>query len=193
MKNSQESSRRGFIKKLASSTAAVAIGTNVLSSPLESNETNITTIHRRQYIGANDQINFALIGAGGMGTGDTNTALTVPGTKLVAVCDLYDGRLAAAKKRWGDDIFTTKSYKEILNRADVDAVIVATPDHWHQQISIDAMKAGKHVYCEKPMVHDITEGPAVIKAQKESGKIFQVGSQGVSSLGNEKAKELFLI
>jgi len=86
--------------------------------------------------------------------------------------------------------FIYKSYKEILNRQDIDAVIVATPDHWHQEISIDAMRAGKHVYCEKPMVHSVAEGPAVIKAQKETGKIFQVGSQGVSSLGNEKAKEL---
>src|SRR5690606_24142925 len=139
---------------------------------------------------ANDNINIALIGAGGMGTQDVITALQVPGTKLVAVADLYDGRLAEAKTRWGQDIFTHRHYKEILNRKDVDAVIIATPDHWHQQISIDAMKAGKHVYCEKPMVHSIGEGPAVIKAQKETGKIFQVGSQGVSSLGNEKAKEL---
>lgn len=77
------------------------------------------------------------------------------------------------KKKWGQDIFTTKSYKEILNRPDIDAVIVATPDHWHQQISIDAMRAGKHVYCEKPMVHDISEGPAVIKAQKKQEKYFR--------------------
>jgi len=189
MKSSSESSRRGFIKKLATSTAAVAVGSNVLASTTEINKTLIT-IPNRQTISANDNINIALIGAGGMGTGDTITALMVPGVKLVAVCDLYNGRLEDAKKRWGQDIFTTRSYKEILSRPDIDAVIVATPDHWHQQISIDAMRAGKHVYCEKPMVHDISEGPAVIKAQKETGKVFQVGSQGVSSLGNEKAKEL---
>ena len=189
MKTSSESSRRGFIKKIATSTAAAAIGSNVLASTTE-NHVNLITIPNRQTISANDHINIALIGAGGMGTGDTMTALKVPGVKLVAVCDLYDGRLADAKKRWGQDIFTTRSYKEILSRSNIDAVIVATPDHWHQQISIDAMRAGKHVYCEKPMVHDISEGPAVIKAQKETGKVFQVGSQGVSSLGNEKAKEL---
>ena len=189
MKTSSESSRRGFIKKLAASTAAVAVGSNVIAATTESNTTHFT-IQNRKFISANDNINIALIGAGGMGTGDTITALKVPGVKLVAVCDLYNGRLEDAKKRWGQDIFTTRSYKEILSRSDIDAVIVATPDHWHQQISIDAMRAGKHVYCEKPMVHDITEGPAVIKAQKETGKVFQVGSQGVSSLGNEKAKEL---
>lgn len=190
MKNNPESSRRGFIKKLAASTAAVAVGSNVIASATETTTQAPFEFLKREAPSINDQINIALIGAGSMGTGDTNTALKVPGIKLVAVCDLYDGRLADAKKRWGQDIFTTRSYKELLNRTDIDAVIVATPDHWHQQISIDAMRAGKHVYCEKPMVHSIGEGPAVIKAQKESGKVFQVGSQGVSSLGNEKAKEL---
>lgn len=190
MKNNPESSRRGFIKKLAASTAAVAVGSNVIASATETTTQAPFEFLKRDAPSINDQINIALIGAGSMGTGDTNTALKVPGIKLVAVCDLYDGRLADAKKRWGQDIFTTRSYKELLNRTDIDAVIVATPDHWHQQISIDAMRAGKHVYCEKPMVHSIGEGPAVIKAQKETGKVFQVGSQGVSSLGNEKAKEL---
>ena len=190
MKNNPESSRRGFIKKLAASTAAVAVGSNVIASATETTTHAPFEFLKREAPSINDQINIALIGAGSMGTGDTNTALKVPGIKLVAVCDLYDGRLADAKKRWGQDIFTSRSYKELLNRTDIDAVIVATPDHWHQQISIDAMRAGKHVYCEKPMVHSIGEGPAVIKAQKESGKVFQVGSQGVSSLGNEKAKEL---
>ena len=144
----------------------------------------------RKTFSPNDQINLAIIGAGGMGTQDVKTALGVPGVKLIAACDLYTSRLAEARTKWGADLFTTRSYKELLNRKDIDTVIIATPDHWHQQISIDAMKAGKHVYCEKPMVHAITEGPAVIQAQKETGKIFQVGSQGVSSLGNEKAKQL---
>src|SRR4051812_6225025 len=188
MKEKQESSRRSFIKKLATTTAAVAAGTSVFAAdhPLKP----FSILKRPLGHSLNDQINIALIGAGGMGTQDTIVALQIPGVKLVAVCDLYDGRLKDAKTRWGADIFTTKVYKEILNRKDIDAVIIGTPDHWHQQISIDAMHAGKHVYCEKPMVHAITEGPAVIKAQKETGKIFQVGSQGVSSLGNEKAHDL---
>jgi predicted dehydrogenase len=190
MKENSESSRRGFIKKLTSSAAAVAVGTNVFAGSTEESKSVEFKIHKRQFQGPNDNINIALIGAGGMGTQDTVTALQVPGVKLVAVCDLYQGRLNDAKKRWGQDIYTTRVYKEILSRPDIDAVIIATPDHWHQQISIEAMRAGKHVYCEKPMVHAITEGPAVIQAQKETGKIFQVGSQGVSSLGNEKAKEL---
>ena len=115
MNNNQESSRRGFIKKIAASSAALAVGSNVLAAAQES-ESAPFILHKRQYIGANDNINIALIGAGGMGTGDTITALKVPGTKLIGVCDLYDGRLKDAKTRWGQDIFTTRSYKEILNR-----------------------------------------------------------------------------
>jgi predicted dehydrogenase len=188
MKEKQESSRRSFIKKLTTTTAAVAVGSNLFAS--ENMVKPFAILKRQLGHELNDQINIALIGAGGMGNSDTDTALKIPGVKLVAVCDLYDGRLKDAKAKWGADIFTTRVYKEILNRKDIDAVIIATPDHWHQQISVDAMHAGKHVYFEKPMVHAITEGPAVIKAQKETGKIFQVGSQGVSSLGNEKAHEL---
>ena len=187
MKNISDHSRRGFIKKLATASAAVAVGANVFAA--EHNKGYYEKLQRSPH-SANDNINLALIGAGGMGTQDTNTALKVPNIKLVAVCDLYDGRLKDAKTKWGNDLFLTRHYKEILSRKDIDAVIIAVPDFWHQQISIDAMRAGKHVYCEKPMVHAITEGPAVIKAQKETGKIFQVGSQGVSSLGNEKAKQL---
>jgi len=182
------SSRRKFLHKITSGIAGAVLMPEVLQAAGPSRQVELIKNHRK--INSNDTLQIGLIGTGGMGVQDTITALKVPGIKLVAVCDLYDGRLQEAKTRWGNDLFTTRSYKEILNRKDIDAVIIATPDHWHQQISIDAMKAGKHVYCEKPMVHSVLEGPAVIKAQKETGKIFQVGSQGVSSLGNEKAKEL---
>ena len=138
----------------------------------------------------NDKIQVALIGAGGMGSGDANYARSILGVKLVAVCDLYTGRLERAKERWGEDLFTTRDYREILARPDIDAVIIATPDHWHQRISVEALAQGKHVYCEKPMIHAISEGPAVIEAQARSKKVFQVGSQYVSSLVYEKAKDL---
>jgi predicted dehydrogenase len=134
--------------------------------------------------------NLALIGAGGMGVVDMQTALSIEGTAITAVCDLYDGRITEAKKMWGNQIFTTRDHREVLKRPDVDAVIIGTPDHWHKQISIDALLSGKHVYCEKPMVHSIGEGLDVINAWKKSGKIMMVGSQGLSSLGNEKAKQL---
>jgi predicted dehydrogenase len=139
---------------------------------------------------ASDNIQIALIGAGGMGSGDARMASSIPGVKLVAACDIYDGRLERARERWGKDLFTTRDYREVLRRPEIDAVIVATPDHWHKQIAVEALEAGKHVYCEKPMVHSISEGKAVIDGQRKSGKTFQVGSQYVSSLVYQKARDL---
>ena len=126
-----------------------------------------------------------------MGFNNVSTALKVPGVKLVAACDLYDGRLERMKEVHGSDLFTTKNYKKILSRDDIDAVIVATTDHWHDKISIDAMNAGKAVYCEKPMVHHLDEGHAVIETAAKTNAVFQVGSQRVSSIVTMKAKELF--
>jgi predicted dehydrogenase len=188
-KNEQNNSRRSFIINATKG----AIGASVIPSFVIARDSqNRTETLRRELpkFGPNDQIQVALIGSGGMGVADTTTCRTVPGVKLVAVCDLYDGRLEEAKKRWGNDIYTTRDYKEILDRKDIDAVIIATPDFWHKDISVAAMNKGKHVYCEKPMVHDISEAPAVIDAQNKNKVVFQVGSQGMSSLGNEKAREL---
>ena len=140
---------------------------------------------------ANDHINIGLIGSGIQGIYDTRAALSVDGVKIVAACDLYTGRLDRAKELWGKDLFVTRDYRKLLDRKDIDAVIVATPDHWHKKIAVDALRAGKHVYCEKPMVQKWEDGQEIISAQKSSGKICQIGSQGMSSLTNEKAKQLY--
>ncbi|MEP3207925.1 MAG: Gfo/Idh/MocA family oxidoreductase [Maribacter sp.] len=186
----KETSRRSFLKKAALGSAAISTVPMALTAGYEQR----LLLHKNyelQNFSANDQINLGLIGSGIQGIYDTSTALKVQGVKLVAVCDLYTGRLDRAKELWGTDLFTTRDYRKLLERKDVDAVIVATPDHWHKKITIDALKAGKHVYCEKPMVQKFGEGKEIIDAQKSTGKLCQVGSQGMSSLGNEKAKQLY--
>ncbi len=142
-------------------------------------------------VAANDRIQIGLIGAGGMGQGDTRYATSIPGVELVAVADCYSGRLEHCKEVWGSQVTTTRDYREVLARKDVDAVIIATPDHWHSTITVEAMNAGKDVYCEKPMVQKVEDGPAVVEAQKRTGRVLQVGSQYVSSLVFKKARDLF--
>jgi predicted dehydrogenase len=175
--------RRDFLRVAGTASAASALG--VKTYALKSIPVEPPTA-----IAANDQIQLALIGAGIQGQGDTRTAVQVPGVKLVAVADCYDGRLEHSKELWGNDIFTNRDYREILARKDVDAVIIGTPDHWHKQIAVDAMKAGKDVYCEKPMVHAHPEGPEMIEAARATNRILQIGSQRVSSIIYIKAKEL---
>lgn len=187
----RQSSRRSFINKAALGSAFVAASPSLLAKNYQQELIMESRSYSSEKYAASDQINLALIGSGIQGIYDTNSALQVAGVKLVAACDLYTGRLERAKELWGNQLFVTRDYREILKRKDIDAVIVATPDHWHKKISIDAMKAGKAVYCEKPMMQQFEEGQEFIKAEKESGMIFQVGSQGLSSLGNEKAKKLY--
>ena len=177
--------RRSLLKAATAATAGTLLGsTSLLADQAQSAPST----------SANDRINLALIGAGGQGQGDTRTAITVPGVKLVAVADCYDGRLAHARELWGgpsgNDITTTRDYRELLARKDIDAVIIATPDHWHKQAAIDAMRAGKDVYLEKPMIHLYEDGPAIIQTAHETKRILQVGSQRVSSVLYSKAKEL---
>ena len=173
--------RRNFLKVAGAVSAQTIIGAN---------PTLLAESQSSRRIGPNDQIQIALIGAGGRGQSDTKEAVQVPGVKLVAVADCYDGRLAHSKELWGNDVMTTRDYREILARPDIDAVIVATPDHWHKQASVDAMKAGKDVYCEKPMIHLYSDGPEMIEAARANNRIMQVGSQRVSSVVYQKAKEL---
>ncbi|MEO6802598.1 MAG: Gfo/Idh/MocA family oxidoreductase, partial [Granulicella sp.] len=115
--------RRTFLKKAGLTAAAAGTNLTMLAQAAREGDGQTTA--------ANDHIQIALIGAGGQGQGDTKVALQVPGVKLVAVADCYDGRLAHSKELWGQDVFTTRDYHEIIARKDIDAVIVATPDHWH--------------------------------------------------------------
>ncbi len=189
-KKKQPSSRRNFLKQITGTT--LAIGAGSLSSSFAAEETiEERIIHYQRNITSNDRINLAVIGMGIMGNINTNTALKVPGVQLVAACDLYEGRLQRAKEVYGKELFVTNDYRKILDRKDIDAVIIATGDHWHARITKEALQKGKHVYCEKPMVHLIKEGAGVIAAQKASNKILQIGSQGVSSLVYAKAHELY--
>src|SRR5690606_28988322 len=134
-----ESSRRTFLKKLGQSTAVMAVAPAAFSTAANPPAFQYLNLVKKQPIAANDRIRIALIGTGGMGIGDMETALQVPGVEIVAACDLYEGRRIRAKELWGQQLFVTKDYREILARNDVDAVINATTDHWHEKISIDAM------------------------------------------------------
>ncbi|TMI82598.1 MAG: Gfo/Idh/MocA family oxidoreductase [Bacteroidetes bacterium] len=189
MPNDNQTSRRKFLQQIGSLGIIAASGPLTSLAAKEKAEERIIRYSKK--ITANDTIRLAVIGFGIQGHYDLATALKVPGVELTAVCDLYTGRLQNAKELYGDQIFTTKNYHEILNRNDVDAIILATSDHWHARITKEALKKGKAVYCEKPMVHDISEGFGVVEAYKASKKIMQVGSQRVSSIVFAKAKELY--
>jgi predicted dehydrogenase len=175
--------RRTFLTVAGSAAAGTILGPKVHA--LASSQSQAAAP-----IAANDHIQIALIGAGIQGQGDTKVAVQVPGVKLVAVADCYDGRLEHSKELWGNDVFTTRDYKQVLARKDIDAVIIATPDHWHKQAAVDAMKAGKDVYCEKPMIHIYADGPEMIETARATNRILQIGSQRVSSVIYAKAKEL---
>lgn len=181
--------RRKFLRNLGGTAAMLTAGSIKSLAFREEHEERVLAWNRKYT--SNDKIRVAVIGLGIQGNYDLMAALKVPGTEFVAACDLYTGRLERAKEVYGKQIFTTNRYEEILDRPDVDAVIIATSDSWHSKITIDALNKGKAVYCEKPMVHKINQGWDVINAQKQTGKVLQVGSQGISGLMYAKAKELY--
>lgn len=188
MKKTKRYSRRDFLRKFAvmSSFGAVA-GPSLLKSTV----LRIPPRRTAAPVSPNDRIRLATIGMGIIGFVDTQTALLVPGVEFVAAADLYDGRLKHTKEVFGDDVITTRDYEDILARSDIDAVIISTPDHWHANLSVAAMRAGKHVYCEKPMIQHVKDGPTLVKESRKSKHVFQVGSQYVSSIIYDKAKELY--
>ena len=139
-----------------------------------------------------DTVRFGIIGTGVEGCTLLNASLSVPGVECVAAADLYDSRhIAAQEALGGKNIDTTREYRRILDRKDIDVVFCATPDHWHRRIVAEAAEAGKDVYCEKPMSHTVEDGLAMIDAVQKHGRMCTIGSQRVSSILYAKAKEIW--
>jgi predicted dehydrogenase len=138
----------------------------------------------------NETMNLGIIGFGVQGLNDANAALRLDNVKVVAAASCYDGHLERARELLGDGALLTRDYRRILERKDVDAVIVASPNHWHRQHCLDALAAGKHVYCEKPLAHTIAEGEELVAAAAKSERVFQVGSQHTSSPHMLEAKQI---
>lgn len=189
MSKIKNSDRRKFLKTLGS--ASVLLGATPLMGMSQDQTIEERLLFGKTKITPNDKIRIAAIGTGIMGHKNTDSALKVPGIELVAACDLYLGRLTHVNEKYGKDIYTTRDYREILQRKDIDAVLISTADMWHARIAMDAMESGKHVYCEKPMVKLIGEGLPLIQKQHSTGRVLQVGSQGVSSLAAAKARDLY--
>ncbi|HMQ47528.1 MAG TPA: Gfo/Idh/MocA family oxidoreductase [Saprospiraceae bacterium] len=188
MKQDNLKSRRNFLRQIGATALASAASPLAALAAREKAEARI--LYYEKPISANDKVRIGVIGYGVQGHFDLNTALRVPGVELGGICDLYTGRIEKAKEQFGKDVFTTRDYRELLDRQDIDAVLICTTDVWHARITLDALAKGKHVYLEKPMIYKIKEGYPIVEAARKSGKVLQVGSQRVSSISYAKAKEL---
>src|SRR5499425_2197507 len=138
-----------------------------------------------------DRVRFGIVGVGMEGTQLLTTAIQLPGVECAAACDLYDGRHELAREIVGKPIPTTRRYKDLLDNKEIDAIVIAVPDHWHKQVFVDALAAGKDVYIEKPMSHNAADGVAMVEAAKKANRIVQIGAQRTSSVLCAKAKELY--
>ena len=139
---------------------------------------------------ASDRVRFGMIGVGMQGSALLDTSYHLPGVDCAASCDLYDGRHTLAREITRADLPVTRRYQDLLNNKEIDCIVAAVPDHWHKRIVVDAVNAGKDIYCEKPMSHTAAEGVEMADAQKKTGRIVQIGSQRVSSAICAKAKEI---
>jgi predicted dehydrogenase len=145
-------------------------------------------------IGANDRINYGIIGVGGMGGGHLKILKEFSGTEnieILSVCDVFDKRRRAAQAAAGiPESQAFADYRRVLDNKEIDVVVIATPDHWHGRIAIEAMEAGKHIYVEKPMTRTLDEAFRVRAAATETGRLVQVGAHGCSDPKWHKAREV---
>jgi predicted dehydrogenase len=177
-------SRRQFL-----GVTAVAAGATIAGKPLLTEEILLMDPALSPVEPA--PVRFGIVGVGMQGTELLGTAIRIPGVSCVAAADVYDGRHLHAREITNNATLpTTRRYEDLLNNKGIDAIIAAVPDHWHRQIVVDAIAAGKDIYIEKPMSHSPAEGVAMVDAVKKVGRILQVGSQRVSSPVCAKAKEM---
>ncbi len=177
--------RRQFIHIGTGALAATTVGANAL-------QPHLLSAAAARPVAPSDTVRFASIGTGIRGCELLKASTQVPGVECVAVCDLYDSRHIAAQEAVGNpNVPATRDYRSILDRKDVDAVIIATMDHQHRHIFEDACAAGKDVYCEKPMSHTVEEGFSMVEAAHKANRVVQIGSQRVSSILYAKAKEIY--
>ncbi|MFZ0746104.1 MAG: Gfo/Idh/MocA family oxidoreductase [Terracidiphilus sp.] len=177
-------SRREFLHTTAGAAGASLLAKSVLLDAEPA-------LAAAQMAAPSDQVRFGIVGVGMEGSGLLTTAVKLSGVECVAAADLYDGRHELAKEIVGKPIRTTRRYQELLDAKDIDAIIVAVPDHWHKQVVVDALAAGKDVYCEKPMSHNPADGLAMVAAARKADRIVQIGAQRTSSVICAKANELF--
>ena len=179
-------SRREFIQNSAGAAGAYVAARTVLLEP----EGPAWARAAARPVPASDRVRFGIIGVGMQGSGLLTNSIQLPGVECAMACDLYDGRHALAKEIAGANLPTTRRYQELLASKEIDCVIAAVPDHWHKQVVVDAVGAGKDVYCEKPMSHSPADGVAMVNATQKSGRIVQAGSQRVSGVIAAKARDL---
>jgi predicted dehydrogenase len=181
-------SRRQFMQIGSGALAATTVAKNILQPHILS----AAPLTGKSSIAPSDTIRFASIGTGIRGCEHLEASLKVPGVQCVAVCDLYDSRHTAAREAVNNPSVTaTRDYRSILDRKDVDSVLIATMDHNHRRIFEDAVSAGKDVYCEKPMSHTPEDGFAMVEAAHKNNRMVAIGSQRVSSVLYAKAKEIY--
>lgn len=174
--------RRDFVRLGAgAAVAGAAVKATLLTPPQLSAQTATT----------GRKIRFASIGTGIRGCDLLRSARNVPNGELVATADLYEMHRKAGLEAYGKDVPTTGDYRSLLDRSDIEAVIVAVSDHLHRAIVVDCLAAGKDVYCEKPMSHTVADGFAMVEATEAHHRIVQVGSQRVSNIVYKKAQEIY--
>src|SRR6202140_4868060 len=142
-------------------------------------------------VSGSDRVRFGMLGIGMQGSNLLAESIKLPGIQSVAACDLYNGRHTLAIEITNNPTLPhARHYQELLANKDIDCIVAAVPDHWHKQVVVDAVSAGKDIYIEKPMSHSAADGVEMVEAAKRTGRIVQIGSQRVSSLVCKKAKEM---